>query len=107
MAIAPRSGDFLWLSTGLIVIKGYPWYGRVVMARNVRLTGDQRGRIAEKVMEWGNLMFAGLVIGQYASGVPVNSNLTILGILGMLLAYFIAITFMRSADRQYVKRIRT
>lgn len=60
-----------------------------------RLTGDQRGRVAEKIMEWGNLVFAGLVIGQFVSGQSVNALMTIVGIIGMLLAYLAAIVFMR------------
>lgn len=29
-----------------------------------QLSADQRGRIAEKVMEWGNLVFVGTAIAQ-------------------------------------------
>lgn len=64
-----------------------------------RLTGDQRGRVAEKIMKWGNLVFAGLVLGQYISGIPVNTRLTMLGIFGMLSAYFMAIKFMKGGNK--------
>lgn len=52
-----------------------------------RLTVDQRGRMAEKVMEWGNLVFVGLVISQFISSNPIRISATITGILVFVGAY--------------------
>lgn len=60
-----------------------------------RLTKDERGRVAEKIMEWGNLVFAGLVIGQFISGSGVNYVLTFFGIMGMAVGYVGAVLLMK------------
>lgn len=62
------------------------------------LTQDDRGRIAEKIMEWGNLLFAGLVIAQLVSSADFDSLLAVLGIVGILGAYFVAYRFMRGGE---------
>ncbi len=59
-----------------------------------QLTTDQRGRIAEKVMEWGNLVFTGLVIAQIVPGTgPFRLGMVLAGLVSIggayLLAYFI------------------
>lgn len=59
-----------------------------------KLTGDQRGRVAEKIMEWGNLVFAGLVIGQFVAGKEINLLLFVLGACGIIIAYCIALLVM-------------
>jgi hypothetical protein len=59
------------------------------MVRKLRKT--QVGVVAEKVMDWGNLVFTGLVIGQLVPGSsPVRWLLFSLGILCMTGAYAIA-----------------
>ena len=65
-----------------------------------RLTVDQRGRISEKVMEWGNLVFAGFVIGQFVSGESFQFVLAAIGIVGMLLAYAFAYYIMKGGARK-------
>lgn len=60
-----------------------------------RLTVDQRGRIAEKVMEWGNLVFIGLVISQVISGPPFKLIPAMAGVVGIVLAYVAGIKFMK------------
>lgn len=60
-----------------------------------KLSGDQRGRVGEKIMEWGNLLFAGLVIGQFVTPTPFRLSLAFVGAVGMLGAYFIAVLLMR------------
>lgn len=64
-----------------------------------RLTVDQRGRIAEKVMELGNLAFGGLILGQALSGRPFNFRLAAAGVVGMGVAYLIALRFMKGGEK--------
>jgi len=64
-----------------------------------KLSGDQRGRVAEKVMEWGNLVFAGLVIGQFVAGKEINLLLFVLGACGIIIAYCIALLVMLRGGR--------
>lgn len=64
------------------------------------LTIDQRGRIAEKVMEWGNLIFAGFVIGQFVSGESFQFILATAGIVGMLGAYAFAYYIMKGGGNK-------
>ena len=49
------------------------------------LTSNERGRIAEKIMEWGILVFVGLVIAQL---VPVSRDFR----LSMVLAGLVSIS---------------
>ncbi len=49
-------------------------------------------------MEWGNLLFAGLVIAQLVSSADFDSLLAVLGIVGILGAYFVAYRFMRGGE---------
>ena len=51
------------------------------------LTADQRGRIAEKMMEWGNLVFTGLVISQVVSAQPLNVWVGAFGLILLVEAY--------------------
>ncbi len=65
------------------------------MAR--KLIREQRNVIAEKLMDWGNLVFTGLVIAQF---VPGNTTfkwwLFIAGLLGIGLAYIFGIMLMKT-----------
>ena len=64
------------------------------MARKLKKT--QVGVVAEKVMDWGNLVFTGLVTGQLVPGAnPVRWFLFSLGILCMLGAYATAYYLMK------------
>lgn len=56
-----------------------------------RLTIDQRGRIAEKVMELGNLVFGGLILGQALSGKFFDPRLAFSGVIGAIIAYVVAV----------------
>ncbi len=52
--------------------------------------------VSEKIMDWGNLIFVGLVIGQLVPGTaPMRLMLLFLGILGMVGAYATAYFLMR------------
>ncbi len=64
-----------------------------------KLSSDQRGRVAEKIMEWGNLVFAGLVIGQFVAGKEINLLLFVLGACGIIIAYCIALLVMLRGER--------
>jgi hypothetical protein len=49
-----------------------------------QFTNDQQGRIAEKIMEWGNLVFVGLVIAQIVPGTgPFHPLLMAVGIMSI------------------------
>lgn len=68
------------------------------MAKN-RFTVDQRGRIAEKIMELGNLVFIGLAISQIISGPPFRLMPAIAGVVCLLVAYKIADWIMRGGGK--------
>lgn len=59
-----------------------------------KLTNDERGRIAEKVMEIGNLVFVALVVGQILSN-RIDLLAALSGIVVFVLAYSIAYYIMQ------------
>ncbi|HUN06255.1 MAG TPA: hypothetical protein PLQ56_06625 [Aggregatilineales bacterium] len=63
-----------------------------------KLKDTQRQSVAEKFMEWGNLVFAGLVIGQALSPTGFNLAIAFVGILLFALAYGIALRYMRGGE---------
>jgi len=64
------------------------------MARKLRKT--QIRVVAEKVMDWGNLVFAGLVIGQLVPGTnPLRWTLFLLGVIAIIGAYITAYKMMK------------
>jgi hypothetical protein len=64
-----------------------------------RLTGGQRGRVAEKLMELGNIAAGALLFGQAISGFPFNFTLAVLDNLLLGLAYGWALVIMKGGDR--------
>ena len=56
---------------------------------------DQRNRIAEKIIELGNLAFIGLVISQIVSTDKTNFVAILGGIIIIILAYWYAVKFMQ------------
>jgi len=61
-----------------------------------KLTSNQRDNVAEKVMEWGNLIFVGLVIAQLVPGTePFQPEMVISGLGGINFAYWFATLIMR------------
>ena len=55
------------------------------------LSKNQRSIVAEKVMEWGNLVFIGLVIAQLVPEIsPFKVMFFLLGVTGIISAYIIA-----------------
>ncbi|MBI5356577.1 hypothetical protein HZB78_03105 [Candidatus Collierbacteria bacterium] len=68
------------------------------MAKN-RLTVDQRGRVSEKLMELGNLIFGGLILGQALSNNPFDFWMASIGGAGILMLYFIALRIMKGGEK--------
>ena len=68
------------------------------MAQN-RLIVDQRSRIAEKIMELGNLVFIGLVVTQVISGPPFRVAPAAAGIICLLGAYGVSYWIMRGGGK--------
>ena len=60
-----------------------------------QLTADQSGRVAEKIMEWGNLVFIGLVITQVIPGPFSNPAIVVVGVVNIASAYLFAIRLMK------------
>lgn len=60
-----------------------------------RLTTVDRGRVAEKIMEWGNLVFVTSVVAQAVSNMPYNYAIATIGFVGIIAAYVIAILIMK------------
>jgi hypothetical protein len=60
-----------------------------------RLTANQRTLVAEKILEWGNLVFVGLVIAQFVPGPLSDFYLVIAGIGSIAGAYWIGLRIMR------------
>ena len=60
------------------------------------LTEDQRGRVAEKIMEGGNLVFVALAVGQIVPGtVPFRLGIAVSGVVVLAIAYLVAIYIMK------------
>ena len=64
------------------------------MAR--KLKNAQVEVVAEKIMNWGNLVFTGLAIGQLEPGTnPFRWMLFLLGVIGIIGAYITAYKIMK------------
>ena len=65
------------------------------------LTNKQRSLIADKVIDWGNYMFVGLVIAQLVPGTsPFQLLLFLLGVLGMAGAYLIGYLLLKGVKQE-------
>ena len=65
------------------------------------LTEKQREKFAEKIMEWGNLVFIGLVIAQLVPGtMGVRPRLAIAGLANFLGAYLVAYLIMKGGAKE-------
>ena len=62
-----------------------------------QLKTDQRGRVAEKIMEWGSLVFAGLVIAQ-AFSLQFDYARALVGAAVFAGAYLVADRIMRGGE---------
>lgn len=58
------------------------------------LTDDQRSKVAEKIMDWGNYVFTGLVISQALEGRPYAVARIIVGVVIMTVAYWAAVRLL-------------
>jgi hypothetical protein len=68
-----------------------------------RLSKAQKDLVASKIMEWGNLVFIGLVIAQLVPVFPetrMNYLLIILGLLTVGGAYFFAWQIMKGGGKK-------
>ena len=71
-------------------------YDMKAMAKRKRLRTQQRERFAEKLMEWGNLVFTGLVIAQIVPGTgPFRLGIAAAGVFAMVVAYLLAYYIMK------------
>ncbi len=69
------------------------------MAKPRRLTSSERRVFAEKVMEWGNLVFAGLVVAQVVPGTdPFRISIFAVGSVGIVGAYLSAYFLMTGGE---------
>lgn len=59
------------------------------MAR-FRIKKEFRSRLSEKLMDLGNLSFAGLVLGQFVGGQEFDANLFAVGILFAATCYLVS-----------------
>ena len=64
-----------------------------------RLTKDNRGRIAEKFMEMGNLTFLGLVVTQLLQQEKLNLQAVLAGVVVLTGAYYLAYHLMTGGGR--------
>jgi hypothetical protein len=62
------------------------------------LTHDQRGRIAEKIMDLGNYGATGMILAQFVSG-QFNVWLFLLGATIFVETYFIAYRLLRGGEQ--------
>ena len=61
------------------------------MAKRRQLKTQQREKFCEKFMEWGNLVFTGLVIAQIVPAIgPFRFGVAVAGISAMAAAYVLA-----------------
>ena len=63
------------------------------------LTGNQRSRVAEKIMDFGNLVFIGLVIAQAVPGPISKPHYILLGIVAVTASYLFALRIMKGGAR--------
>lgn len=62
-----------------------------------RLSNEQRSILAEKTMDWGNLVFTGLVIAQFTPNATSFQLLFIFaGSFVMIIAYISGVMLMKS-----------
>ena len=70
-------------------------YDGLAMAKS--LTEADRRSVAEKLMEWGNLLFVALVVGQFFSDI-VNLPAVLVGSIAFAGAYYLARKMMKGGD---------
>jgi hypothetical protein len=68
------------------------------MAKGKKLTRGQRNKIADKLMVWANMVFAGMVITQLFSG-KFSVPIALAGIFLFVDAYLLAYYVMKGGGR--------
>lgn len=63
-----------------------------------KLTSNQRQVVAEKFMEWGNLVFVALVVGQGLAPIGFIIPVAIVGVGLFAASYAIALRYMRGGE---------
>jgi hypothetical protein len=63
------------------------------------LTVEQRTKVAEKIMEWGNLVFVGLAISQVFPQVSLSLARFVVGCLIIAGAYWFAIRLLQGGEQ--------
>ncbi len=67
------------------------------------LSKEQRGLVAEKMMDWGNLVFTGLVIAQFVPGAgSYHWQFIVAGLVGIIIAYAIGILLMEAKGGEHI-----
>ena len=66
------------------------------MARPI--SEDQRERFAEKIMDWGNLVFVGTAITQVFEGFPLTVVRVFMGTAALIGAYWFAYWLTQGGD---------
>lgn len=67
------------------------------MAKGKKLTGQQRNKVADKLMTWANMVFAGMVIAQVFAR-PFNGLVAVAGAALFFGAYVLAIRIMKGGE---------
>lgn len=65
-----------------------------------RLSIKYRAQLSDKIMEWANLLFVGLIIGQLVPKIQFNSLLTTIGTAAFLIAYYAAYQIMEGGGKK-------
>ena len=66
-----------------------------------KLTKEQKNKFAEKFMDWGNIVFAGLVIAQIVPGNGgFRASIAIGGILNLIFSYLTAYVIMKGGIKK-------
>ena len=63
------------------------------------MSPKSRTRLAEKIMEWGNLVFVGIVITQAFENISLVIGRILLGIAVVITTYFYALKLLEGGEK--------
>lgn len=63
------------------------------------LSQNDRGRIAEKIMELGNLIFLGVVVVQILQKESIDLKAVVIGTIILVEAYYFSYKFMKGGGK--------
>lgn len=69
------------------------------MTKRSELTPSQRNRIADKLMTWANMVFAGMVVAQVFSK-PFSVFVALAGAILFIGAYVLAVSVMKGGEQR-------